>query len=216
MQLIRYRAFRLAIALPLIGVALWATAAAIGGWWPSNRGWQPARSGIRIYIVDNGIHTGIVVPAAGWGDRVRPQDFRDPRYAGHRWRSFGWGDRAFYVETPTWSDVRPLTVLAAAFGSDRTVMHVDAIAEPRPGPDVRSIVLRDDEYARLIGFIRASFAGGAAFHGYGPDDAFYPARGTYSGVRTCNAWTGEALRRAGVRIGAWTPTAGSVMRWLPQ
>ncbi|MFD1786744.1 TIGR02117 family protein [Sphingomonas floccifaciens] len=214
--MIRYRAFRLLLAVPLIVIALWAAAAAVGSLWPVNGDWRPADAGVRIYVIDNGIHTGIVVPAAGWDDIVRPGDFRDPRYAGHGWRSFGWGDRAFYIETPTWRDVRVGTVLRAALGSERTVMHVDALAEPRTGPDVRSIVLRPDEFARLSAFIRASFAQGGAIPGYGPDDVFYPARGRYSAIRTCNAWTGEALRYAGVRIGAWTPTSGGVMRWLPR
>lgn len=214
--MIRYRAFRLLLALPLIGIALWAVAAAVGGWWPVNRDWRQADAGVRIYVIDNGIHTGIVVPADGWEDIVRPRDFADPRYAWHRWRSFGWGDRAFYVETPTWRDLRPMTVLRAALGSERTVMHVDALAEPAPAPDVRSLILRPEEFARLTAFIRASFAGGATTAGYGPDDVFYPARGRYSAIRTCNAWTGEALRHAGVRVGAWTPTSASVMRWLPQ
>ena len=200
----------------LIMVALWAAAAAVGGAWPVNRDWREAAVGVRIYVVDNGIHTGIVVPAAGWGDLVRPQDFRDPRYARHGWRSFGWGERAFYLETPTWSAVRPGTVLGAALGSERTVLHVDAVPEPTPGPDVRSVVLRRHEFARLTGFIRASFAGGGRIPGYGPDDVFYPARGRYSALRTCNAWTGEALARAGVRMGAWTPTSALVMRWLPR
>lgn len=214
--MIRYRAFCWMLAVPLAALALWAFAAAIGGWWPVNRHWEQASDGIRIYVVDNGIHTGIVVPAAGWGDVVRASSFRDPRYAGHRWRGFGWGDRAFYTQTPTWGHVRPLTVLAAALGSDRTVLHVDAIAEPMPGADVRSLILRPEEFARLSAFIRNTLAEGATLYGYGPDDAFYPARGTYSMLQTCNAWTGDALRHAGVRIGAWTPTAGSVMRWLPE
>lgn len=214
--MIRYRAFRLALAGPLVALALWAVAAAIGGWWPANRDWRHAGQGVRIYVVDNGIHTGIVLPAAGWQDIVRPRDLRDPRYARHGWRSFGWGDRAFYVETPRWRDVRPGTVIRAALGSRRTVMHVDAVPEPVPGRDVRTLLLRPDEFARLTGFIRASFAPGAAIPGYGPDDAFYPAHGTYSAVRTCNEWTGAALRHAGVRMAAWTPTSGAVMRWLPR
>lgn len=213
--MIRY-VFRSLLAVPLMVIAGYGVVAAVLGWWPVNRGWRQPATGVRIYVVDNGIHTGIVVPAAGWEDLVRAADFADPRYARHGWRSFGWGDRAFYVETPTWADLRPMTVLRAAFGSERTVMHVDAIPEPRPGADVRSVVLDAAQFARLTRFIRASFAPGAARHGYGPDDVFYPAVGHYSAVRTCNAWTGAALTRAGVRMGAWTPTSGSVLRWLPQ
>lgn len=212
----RYRALRWIIAVPPALVVLYAAAGAIGGLVPANRDWREARAGVRIYIEDNGIHTGIVLPAGRWGDLIRPGHFADPRYARHGWRSFGWGDRAFYVETPTWSDVRPLTVLRAAIGSERTVMHVDAVPEPRVGDGVRAVTLSADEYARLLAFVRASFAGGAPVHGYGAWDAFYPARGTYSAVRTCNAWTGEALRHAGVRMGAWTPFPSTVMRWLPR
>lgn len=211
----RYRALRWLVVLPLATLFLYATAGAIGGLWPVNREWRERAAGVRIYVEDNGIHTGIVLPADRWHDLIRPEHFADPRYAHHAWRSFGWGDRAFYVETPTWRDVRPLTVLRAAIGSQRTVMHVDAVPEPRVGDDVRAITLSTEEYARLVGFIRASFASGAPIRGYGAYDAFYPAHGRYSAITTCNAWTGAALRHAGVRIGAWTPFPSSVMRWLP-
>ena len=47
--------------------------------------------------------------------------------------------------------------------------------------------------------------------GYGPADVFYEARGPYNAFFTCNEWTGEALRAAGVRMGIWTPFAQSIM-----
>lgn len=212
--MIRYRALRWVVALPVLILYLYAGIGLLGGLVPANRGWRAADAGVRIYVEDNGIHTGIVLPADEWGDIVRAEHLRDPRYARHAWRSFGWGDRAFYVETPTWWDLRPATVLRAAIGSDRTVMHVDAVAEPRIGPQVRAITLRHEEYARLIAFIRATFAPGAPRYGYGDYDAFYPANGHYSAIRTCNAWTGAALRHAGVRMGAWTPFAVTVLGWL--
>lgn len=201
-------------------VATYAAAGAIGGAIPVNGRWSAPERGVRIYVESNGVHTGIVVPvqAAGvdWSDLVRPSDLRDRRYAGYPYRSFGWGERTFYLETPTWADVRPGTVLAAAFGSERTLMHVDQVPAPRPGADVRTILLRPEEYRRLADFIRAGFApGGARLAGYGANDAFYEARGRYSGLMTCNAWTGAALRHAGVRMGAWTPFPATVLWWLP-
>ena len=54
----------------------------------------------------------------------------------------------------------------------------------------------------------------SAYRGYAGYDAFYTARGHYSAIRTCNAWTGDALRYAGVRIGRWTPFPVTVMRWF--
>lgn len=212
--MLRYRALRWIVALPVAILYLYGAAGLVGTLVPRNTAWAPPERGIRIYIEDNGVHTGIVLPAAGWEDIVRPGHFRDPRYARHGWRSFGWGDREFYLNTPTWWDVSPLGVLRGAVGSTASVMHVDAVAEPRIGRSVRAITLRPEEYARLVGFIRASFAPGPVLHGYGAWDAFYPARGRYSAVRTCNAWTGEALRHAGVRMGAWTPFPSAVMAWL--
>lgn len=201
--------------------ALAALAALVGGAIPANPGWREARAGVRIYVEDNGIHTGIVMPVRAGGidlsDLARPGDLRDPRYGAHGWRAFGWGDRDFYLGTPTWADVNPLTVLNAAIGSGSTMMHVEFVGQPRAGGAVRSVMLSVGEYRRLAAFVRASFAGrGGTVRGYGAHDAFYPARGGYSAVRTCNAWTGEALRAAGVRMGAWTPFPGSVMAWLPR
>lgn len=214
--MLRNRALRWIVAAPVLVLYFYGAAGAVGSVIPANTGWHAAEAGVRVYVEDNGIHTGIVLPAEGWGDLVRPEHFRDARYARHRWRSFGWGDRAFYVQTPTWWDLRPITVIRAAMGSDATVMHVDAVPEPRVGAQVRAITLRPAEYARLIGFIRASFASGASRHGYGDYDVFYPAHGRYSAIRTCNAWAGEALRHAGVRMGAWTPFSATVLRSLPR
>ncbi|GGO95899.1 TIGR02117 family protein [Stakelama pacifica] len=210
-------ALLLTIALVFAG---YGAAGLIGGAIPANAAWQPPEQGIRIYIEDNGIHTGIVVPkrAAGvdWNTIVRSQDIADPRYAAYDHLAFGWGDRAFYIGTPRWADVRPATVLRAAIGSNDTVLHVEHVPVPEPGGRVRTVLLRPQEYRRLAGFIRASFAPGAprARHGYGPYDAFYAGEGRYSALNTCNSWTGAALRFAGVRMGVWTPLPVSVMMSL--
>ena len=142
-------------------------------------------------------------------------DLGDPRYAKFDHIAVGWGDRAFYVETPSWSDVNLATVGRAAIGSSRTVLHVEHVPAPPTGNAVRAIMLTPDQYRRLAAFVRASLGpGGKIAGGYGPDDAFYDARGTYSAVTTCNEWTGAALRSAGVRVGAWTPFPVTVIGWF--
>lgn len=212
-------------ALGWLGTLLVAYAAAglAGGAVPVNAGWRQAGEGVRIYVADNGIHTDIILPVAAegidWRTLVRADALRDPRYAGHSHVAFGWGDRAFYVGTPTWRDLSLRTVLYAAIGSEDTVLHVTHLPEPTIEPGVRSLVLRPEEYRRLAAFLRGSFQTGpdgraGSVLGYGRSDAFYAARGRYSALRTCNAWTGEALRHAGVRMGAWTPFTATVMGWL--
>jgi uncharacterized protein (TIGR02117 family) len=210
----------LALAVLLYG---YAVAGLIGGAIPANPGWTPPARGIRIYIEDNGIHTGIVLPvvAAGadWRDLLRPGDIADPRYAGNSHAAFGWGERDFYLNTRSWADLKLASVFHAAIGSDATLVHVDRIPEPSVRPGTRSVLLRPEEYRRLAAFIRASFRVGAdgrapSRFGYGAYDAFYDARGRYSALATCNAWTGAALRAAGVRVGVWTPFPVTVMRWF--
>jgi len=202
----------------------YGAAGLVGGMIPANPNWHPPERGVTIYVETNGVHTDLIVPvvAAGvdWRDIARPGDIADPRYAAYDHLAIGWGEARFYLETPTWADVRPLPVLRAALGSDRTLVHVEHLPAPEPGPDVRPIVLREAEYRRLARFIRASFAAAAPgarpaiFPGYGAYDAFYSASGRYDAVMTCNEWTGAALRAAGVRVGAWTPFAVTVMGWF--
>lgn len=209
---------RIVAGLVLIPFA-YATAGLVGGAIPANSGWQQPATGIRIYVESNGVHTGIIVPklAAGidWRPYAPARDLADPRYAAYDHVAFGWGEKTFYLETPTWADVRIPTVAAAAVGSDRTLMHVDHLPEPRSADDVRAITLTSEQYRRLATFVAASFKpGGKHYRGYGPYDAFYDGTGRYSAVETCNAWTGDALQYAGVRVGRWTPFPVTVTGWF--
>lgn len=216
----------LGIALLVLPVLLlgYGAAGLVGGSIPANVGWRPPARGVTIYVESNGVHTDLVVPmtAAGidWRDLVRPEDIADPRYAGYDHLAIGWGEAKFYLETPTWADVRPTTVLRAALGSDRTLVHVAHVPAPAIWRDVRPIVLREGEYRRLAAFIRASFAPVPAgqrpriFRGYDVYDAFYSGSGRYDALMTCNAWTGAALRAGGARVGRWTPFPVTVMGWF--
>ena len=200
-------------------VASYAVAGLVGGSIPSNRDWRAPAEGVHIFVESNGVHTGIIVPkvAAGvdWRGVARAEDLRDPRYGAFDHVAFGWGEKTFYLETPTWADVKLRTVVASAVGSTRTLMHVDHLPRPRAGDGAREIVVTPAQYRRLAAYIRASFRdGGARYRGYAGYDAFYEANGRYSAVRTCNAWTGDALRFAGVRVGWWTPFPVTVMGWF--
>ncbi|MCW3847246.1 TIGR02117 family protein [Sphingomonas sp. LB-2] len=199
----------------IVGYAL---AALAGGAIPVNSGWTQPGSGVRIYVIDNGVHTDLVLPMVAqgvdWRDLVKPGDLADPKQAGHPYLSFGWGDRDFYLNTPSWSQVSPVRVASALAGMGRTVLHVAHLPAPEAGPHMRSVILRPDEYRRLAAYVRGTFGDGPSVHGYGNNDAFYEAKGGYSAIRTCNQWTGGALREAGVKMGWWTPFPFAVMIWL--
>lgn len=207
------------VLLTLISMAAaYLLAGLVGSAWTYNRDWHPPARGVTIWVEDNGIHTGLVMPkqAAGvdWRGVFTAEAVREPRYARFAHVAVGWGDRGFFVGTPTWWDLRPGTVVAAALGSDDTVLHVEHVAQPVVGERVRAVVLTPAQYRRLVQVVRASLAAGRAAPGYGGHDAFYPAHGRYDALNTCNTWTGRALAEAGVRVGRWTPFSAPVGWWL--
>lgn len=210
----------MAIIVAIVAILLaYPIAGLIGGVIPSNTAWTPPEQGVTIYVESNGIHVGIVMPKVAAGVDWRPvfpaRDLADPRFGAFDHVSVGWGERDFYIGTPTWADLKASTVVAAALGSTRTLIHVDHIGRPEPDGEARRIVVRPAEYRGLAAYIRASIVeGGVRHRGYYRFDAFYAARGRYSAIHTCNAWVGDALRYAGIRIGAWTPFPITVTRWF--
>lgn len=208
------RLLALLLAIPV----LYLVAALLGSLIPVNRAWQEARQGTTIYIADNGIHTDIIMPvrAAGldWERVIKRGEVADPP-PGAQWVAFGVGERAVYLETPRWRDLR-LPVAARALTRGERVVHVEWVASPAYA--VREIRLRPEEYRRLWGAVRSSFRNSRAqrirHKGYGRADAFYLGVGHVSAFNTCNQWTANVLRLAGVKASLWSPfTTGVTWRY---
>ena len=205
------------LALP----AFYLVAALVGSLVPLNRAWTEAAEGTSIYIADNGIHADIIMPVRSdgldWSELFPRRDFASAD-ANSLWIAFGSGERRIYLETPTWSDIRPRTLWSAIAGGKR-VMHVEYV--PNPYYAVRQIRLRPEEYRRLWAAIRADFELDRRGRperidhpGYGPADAFYRATGKANAARTCNAVAANWLRLAGVKTSLWPPfVSGLIWRY---
>ncbi|TYC50402.1 TIGR02117 family protein [Rhodobacterales bacterium] len=169
----------------------------------------------QILVLSNPIHTDIALPADP--DVLKRFSFvsdagLDLDFPGVRWVVFGWGSRAFYIETPTWGDLKPLPVLKALTW-DTSVMHVRRAGDiPSDLANVRSLDLTAVNFDRLLGEIEQSFETvnadapqeipGAAYDAH---DIFFPATGSFNALMGCNTWTARMLRSAGVQTGLWTP-----------
>lgn len=209
-----------ALGLLLAPFLLYFLAASAGGLIPANGDWAEPRQGITIFVRTNGIHTWIMVPTVNremdWRPIAPAHHLKDPRYAGD-YLAIGFGNRDFYLETPTWADLSLRTALAAAVGGGPSLMHVDHAWHPRAEDYQRPIRLSPDQYERLSRYLLDSFQleNGRSIpligRGYGFSDMFYESRRRYDFTRTCNVWTGEALRAAGVKTGIWTPFEQSIM-----
>ena len=184
----------------------------------------PDRHGTRniiLYLLDNGVHTDLALPLANdiydWAMFINPADARDTAFA-PAYVAFGWGDRAFYLETPHWRDLKAATAWNAISGQGATIIHATFLPPLRATAHSIAIAVSRDEYRALVASIRDSFRLGddgraiAIGRAYGDNDAFYEARGSYSLFTTCNTWTNARLKAAGLTHVLWTPFSGSLMR----
>jgi len=175
----------------------------------------------RVYIVSNGVHTDLVLPA-----RLGTQDWHgmlDPAHGTRpdslaEWIAFGWGDKGFYLDTPTWAELKASTAFKAAFGLGGSAMHITWCHEPVPGPRCRWFTLSDAGHRALVQYIQRGFLRGAdglpvrivGAH-YDRTDVFYEGVGTYSLFGTCNGWTNAGLKACGAKACLWTPFEGGLM-----
>jgi uncharacterized protein (TIGR02117 family) len=194
---------------------------------PVNTDFAQAKDGVTIYIESNGVHTDIVVPVQNeqvdW-TKYFPHDHFEDVDESFEHIAFGWGDKGFYLETPTWADLKFTTAFKAVFWLGSTAMHVTYKSKPPKNPELsKKITISKEEYQRLTDYILSSFEKDAAgnimridHEGYSDQDCFYEAYGTYSFLKTCNVWTGNGLKESGVRVGWWTPFDSSVFNQLAE
>lgn len=205
----------------LCGVALYLLVAGVLTLIPVNRGFRPDPNGVEIFVLGDPVHTDICVPRRNalfdWDTLLPP--FAVPNGLDDR-IAFGWGDKAFYLEVYRWSDLTPARTFQSVFLPTPTAMHVDR--KPYFGDEVRALKISAAQYLALVDFIRSGFrldAQGRVLPidhpGYYGSDRFYEANGSYHLLRTCNCWTNEALKAAGVKTATWAPLPQCVLYHLP-
>ncbi len=187
----------LAAALAWLAVAAWLGACAA----PLPASETEARDQV-VYVVSNGWHTAIVVPALRASEFLpEAGDFPEAAYL-----EFGWGDRVYYRA----KDPGLAVALEAALTPTPAVMHVTV--RPRPpmqipdGDEVVSLALTKSGLRGLIEAIAGDFTrrqGNRAAPlspGLYPLSRFYEAEGSFHLFNTCNTWTARMLQAGGVAL----------------
>ena len=178
---------------------------------------------IEAYILTNGVHTDLVVPVKtqfiDWSTKL-PYSNTKSKQENFKFISFGWGDKGFYLNTPTWADLKFSTAFNAAFWLSESAMHCTYYNDMKLGEDCKKIMLTEKQYQNLIKFIDEKFdkdeSGNYKFiktdAGYDNNDAFYDAKGAYNFTYTCNTWANDGLKVAGQKAAFWTPTDFGIFR----
>lgn len=194
---------------------IYLAAAILGGVIPSGKN-DHALARHQIILVSGPIHYDILLPR----DPLSTNAFADLSDDGvpidhphAKWLVFGWGARAFYTQTGTYSDVSLKAVWRGVTG-DASVMRVDVAGQLPENLTTRTLNLSDRQYRRLIAEIQNSFASGPRhplpLPGFTKTDVFFAAKDRFHIGRTCNVWVGKVLRAAGLRFGIWTPLPLSI------
>ncbi len=169
---------------------------------------------VEVFILTNGVHTDIVVPVKNnlfnWNKKIEYTGIADSSY---KYLAMGWGDKGFYLDTPTWAELKTSVALKAAFGINSTAIHATYYKQMKINEQCKNMWLSNNQYNRLIHYISNSFKTNkngefikviTDVH-YGDTDAFYEAKGRYNLFKTCNTWANNALYACGQKCCFWTP-----------
>ena len=172
-----------------------------------------------VYIVNHGIHTGIVLPKRDATPYLHSfNDFKSALYL-----EIGLGDETYYQ-----SEVNTLWMgIKALFWPTNSVLHVASLQkEPVSyfsNKDVVQLQLSKTGFIRLVDFIDKSFALdekrqiirlGSGLYG---TSRFYRAKGKFHLFNNCNTWSASAIRSSGFPINAFNVfTADDIMYQLKQ
>ncbi|UIE39375.1 DUF2459 domain-containing protein [Leptodesmis sichuanensis] len=180
-----------------------------------------------IYLTSDGFHTNFIVPvetaAYRWQEHLNLEAIGKTPAASYRYLQFGWGDRRFYMETPSWDQVNPTEALRALFywRNDSAIFVKGHPQVPHyPNEQLKCLRLGKTDFLALMNFINSTFQVGADGHkqrlgsGQDRDSSFYAAIGSYSILKTCNSWTADGLRVANVNTPLWAGLATPIMQQL--
>ncbi len=221
------RILRLAkrLALLLLSIAFVYLVIVGIGLIPVNNDFEPTSDGVPIMVVSNAVHADLVLPLVtetmDWRKHFPPELFRNDT-TNADCVSIGWGDRGFFLETPTWADLKASVVAKALLWPSGTCMHIELTKRDFIRGHGPTVTISESQYEALVKQITASFKKDddgnfrvIPNQAYGPYDAFFEAKGNYHALNTCNSWVGDCLSHAGVKVGWMTPLPKTVTMYFP-
>jgi uncharacterized protein (TIGR02117 family) len=198
-------------------VAAYFTAALLGALIPRSLGTAPSGDTVDIYVRWTPAHSELLLPVStsawDWRNHL-PLDslLIEGQSGAYPFIAISWGERGFFMNTPTWAEFDPRTGLTALAFSNDTVLHIYREALPRPAENLVRLRVSRADYLRLARSLVADRAGSSpqVWPGYSAEDIFVAANGRYSLLNTCNHWTARHLAAAGQRAPLWSPFAFGV------
>jgi uncharacterized protein (TIGR02117 family) len=195
--------WRGALALVAVFLLVVGLATARGG----NPFLYPAKpgEGVAVYVVDNGFHTNIAVPAGAIAARGGALADAAAQTTSAPWVMIGWGDARFYEDQSPWQGRLP-DGARALLGGRPTFVHLQGVAVQ---PDrawtegVHRLILSRAGLAALLARADRSLKRGRDGApimedvAHPPAEAYFRSVEDFSLIHLCNHWTAELLDAAG-------------------
>lgn len=170
-------------------------------------------TGYPLFVSSNGVHTDLILETKLVDSLLRPQLGITPKT---KYVAFGWGDKGFYLDTPTWAELKASTAARAMLMRSPTAMHVTNYFQINE--EWKGVKICGSQLEAICQHIRESFtldSEGRVIEivgkGYTPHDRFYEAEGNYTGLYTCNIWVNQGLKRANIKTSVWSPFDFGIM-----
>ena len=192
---------------------LYALIALLLSYIPVNRSKQVENGPISLYASTNGVHVDLIVPVADMSPELKALLQPGPTV---QFIGFGWGDRKFYLETPTWSDLTVYNFMNSFFWPSSSLVHVTY--HERAYQNWKALSASKEQLFKLCTALQSGFkkdtVGGIIElpeMGYYHNDTFFEGAGSYTLFRTCNVWTNQKMKQADLPAVLWTPFPWPVM-----
>jgi uncharacterized protein (TIGR02117 family) len=178
---------------------------------------------IDIFIKTNGVHTDIVLPVITKSYQWNTV-FTEPNHiamdSNYKYVAIGWGDKGFYLHTPTWADLKLKTAFHATFGLGSSALHITYYTQLQENKNCVKIKITEKQYNTICKYMIHSMPTidtklPTAIQiitdaNYGITDCFYEAKGKYTLFNTCNTWANNCLKNAGLKSCWWTVTDAGI------
>ncbi|ESQ80129.1 DUF2459 domain-containing protein [Asticcacaulis sp. YBE204] len=166
--------------------------------------YPPSNGDVTIYVINNGFHTDIALPAEAVQARGGLLASAGRAAGDKAWVVYGWGDAGFYT-TKGFSVARAFDGMRALFKpGNPSVVRVFGVSR-RPDEafdaEVVPVMISQAGFDALAQRMEASFAqtnGAPIRANVANSDAFFDSTGHFSILRLCNHWTADQLDAAGL------------------
>jgi uncharacterized protein (TIGR02117 family) len=168
-----------------------------------------------IFIYQSTAHTEILIPLPYFGQKYQKSFPQLIKNNTNGYLAFSYGDKEFMMQVPTWDKIKLDVALKSLFTNTPALLRVgyywgikeeecikiklsQKCLEQLNQSILNSFVTKDKHFQRYFDHYKE------------PNTFYFKAKKSYNLFHTCNSWTGDRLRDAGLGVPFITPFAQQV------